>query len=94
MTQLTLIGKPDCHLCDDARAVVESVIDGRPDVTLEELSIHAAIVRLATTSMTIEIEAWVRRETMDERMKVATARFVFVAVDETGRKRPLPEVAQ
>lgn len=39
-TRLTLIGKPDCHLCDDARAVVGSVIEGRGDVTLEELSIH------------------------------------------------------
>ena len=39
-TRLTLIGKPDCHLCDDARAVIHSVIDGRSDVTLEELSIH------------------------------------------------------
>lgn len=26
MTVLTLIGKPDCHLCDDARAVVHSVV--------------------------------------------------------------------
>lgn len=39
-TRLTLIGKPDCHLCDDARAVIDSVIAGRPDVTLDELSIH------------------------------------------------------
>ena len=39
-TRLTLIGKPDCHLCDDARAVIHSVIDEREDVTLEELSIH------------------------------------------------------
>lgn len=23
--QLTLIGKPDCHLCDDAREIVEAV---------------------------------------------------------------------
>jgi len=38
-TRLTLIGKPDCHLCDDARAVVGAVIEGREDVTLEELSI-------------------------------------------------------
>lgn len=37
--RLTLIGKPDCHLCDDARAVVDSVVAGRDDVTVEELSI-------------------------------------------------------
>ena len=40
--RLTLIGKPDCHLCDDARAVVDEVVAGLGDgasVTLEELSI-------------------------------------------------------
>lgn len=39
---LTLIGKPECHLCDDARAVVTSVVselDDAASVTLEELSI-------------------------------------------------------
>lgn len=41
MTVLTLIGKPNCHLCDDARAVVESVLADFAEgaVTLEELSI-------------------------------------------------------
>ena len=41
-TRLTLIGKPDCHLCEDARNVVASVLDGLESpasVTLEELSI-------------------------------------------------------
>ncbi len=42
---ITLIGKPDCHLCDDARAVVDSVVADvgsradAPAVTVEELSI-------------------------------------------------------
>ena len=42
-TRLTLIGKPDCHLCDDARAVIASVVEDLGDaasVDLEELSIH------------------------------------------------------
>jgi hypothetical protein len=42
LTRLTLIGKPDCHLCDDARAVVASVVADLGDaasVSLEELSI-------------------------------------------------------
>lgn len=38
--RVTLIGKPDCHLCDDARAVIVSVLDELPDaVALEERSI-------------------------------------------------------
>ncbi|WP_291040565.1 glutaredoxin family protein [Herbiconiux sp.] len=39
---LALIGKPGCHLCDDAREVVRSVIaslDGEVDVSMTELSI-------------------------------------------------------
>jgi hypothetical protein len=42
---LTLIGKPGCHLCDDARAVVTAVLadlsaeSGSPGVVLEEKSI-------------------------------------------------------
>ena len=41
MTTLTLIGKPDCHLCDVAREVVDTVVAELPedDVTVEERSI-------------------------------------------------------
>ena len=38
-TTLTLIGKPGCHLCDDARAVVTTVLEGFDSVELSELSI-------------------------------------------------------
>jgi len=37
--RLTLLGKPDCHLCDDARAVVEGVLVDHPEVVFEERSI-------------------------------------------------------
>lgn len=36
---VTLIGKPGCHLCDDARAVVAGVLEGRAGVQLVERSI-------------------------------------------------------
>ncbi|MCP2636230.1 glutaredoxin family protein [Microbacterium sp. HD4P20] len=41
MTTLTLIGKPDCHLCDVAREVVETVVAELPEDAVEvtELSI-------------------------------------------------------
>ena len=41
MTELTLIGKPDCHLCEDARSVVTAVLADfdRSSVSLTELSI-------------------------------------------------------
>ncbi|MWV49019.1 glutaredoxin family protein [Rathayibacter sp. VKM Ac-2803] len=43
--QLTLVGKPGCHLCDDARTVIQGVlsdlgsVSGAPAVALSELSI-------------------------------------------------------
>ena len=39
MTALTLIGKPDCHLCEDALAVIEGVLVDYPQVSLEQVSI-------------------------------------------------------
>ncbi|HZJ40472.1 MAG TPA: glutaredoxin family protein [Demequina sp.] len=42
---LTLIGKPGCHLCDDARDLIDSVVQkvashpSAPEIVLEELSI-------------------------------------------------------
>jgi glutaredoxin len=35
---LTLYGKPGCHLCDDARAVVGKALAGR-DVALREVDV-------------------------------------------------------
>ena len=36
---LTLISKPGCHLCDDARTVVTGVLTDFADVDLDEVSI-------------------------------------------------------
>jgi glutaredoxin len=43
--RLTLFGKPGCHLCDDARDLVQAVMvevaasDAAPSISLDELSI-------------------------------------------------------
>lgn len=39
MPRLTLLTRPGCHLCDDARTVVEDVLGGFPEVAFEERSI-------------------------------------------------------
>lgn len=39
MTTLTLIGKPDCHLCDVAREVVDAVIAELPDEAADGIEI-------------------------------------------------------
>ena len=39
MTTVTLLTKPGCHLCDEARAVVLGVLADSPEVAFEERSI-------------------------------------------------------
>jgi len=39
VTRLTFIGKPECHLCEDARLVVDQVLSEFPGVDLVERSI-------------------------------------------------------
>jgi len=36
--ELTLISKPGCHLCDDAKAVIQEVLKDFPEVQLSELN--------------------------------------------------------
>ena len=73
-----------------ATVAVEAMTFHRPVHVGDVVSLYATIVREGTTSLTIEVEAWIRRQPSNALAKVTEARFVFVAVDETGAKRPLP----
>lgn len=44
MTTLTLIGKPDCHLCDVAREVVDAVIAELPEERAEQIEVAEASI--------------------------------------------------
>lgn len=57
------------------------------------LCVYTAIERIGTTSVTVAIEAWVRRGRLDDRVKVTEARYVYVALDEHGRKRSINSAA-
>ncbi|WP_341956604.1 glutaredoxin family protein [Microbacterium sp. LWH13-1.2] len=39
MTTLTLIGKPDCHLCDVASEIIDAVVAELPDAAAERIEI-------------------------------------------------------
>ncbi len=74
-----------------ATVAVEGMTFHRPVRVGDIVSIYADLVREGATSMTLEIEAWVTRKRSGERLKVTHATFVFVALDEAGHKRALPE---
>ncbi|WP_372983895.1 glutaredoxin family protein [Microbacterium sp.] len=44
MTTLTLIGKPDCHLCDVASEIIDAVVADLPDAAAERIEIVEASI--------------------------------------------------
>ena len=56
----------------------------------DEVSLHARVVRVGRTSMTIHVEAWRRSRDGDDRVRVTEANFTFVALDQGRRPRVLP----
>lgn len=55
------------------------------------LCVYTTVERIGTTSITIGIEAWARRNRVDARVKVTDGRFIYVSLNEDGTKRPIAE---
>jgi acyl-CoA thioesterase YciA len=53
------------------------------------LCVYTALERMGRTSMTIHVEAWAQRFRTHVREKVTDATFTFVAIDDSGRPRPV-----
>lgn len=73
-----------------ATVAVEAMTFLKPVHVGDTVSIFARMVKVGRTSMSIEVEVWVTRQPENHRLKMTSGSFVFVAVDETGQKRPLP----
>ncbi len=57
----------------------------------DEVSVYARILREGRSSLHLHVEAWRRSREADDRQKVTQATFIFVALEEKGRPRPLPK---
>lgn len=55
----------------------------------DEVSVYTQIERVGRTSMTIAVEAWRRPRHELDAVKVTEAKFTFVAVDDSGKPRPV-----
>ncbi len=53
------------------------------------LCVYTEIINIGTTSITIAIEAWARRDKMARREKVTQGHFTYVALDDDGKKCPI-----
>ncbi|ABI63258.1 acyl-CoA thioesterase [Granulibacter bethesdensis] len=69
---------------------VDSIAFLAPVVVGDEVSLYAKLLSTGRSSMRIAVEAWRRPRVAEDYRKVTRAVFVFVAIDENRRARPLP----
>jgi acyl-CoA thioesterase YciA len=71
-----------------ATVAVDSMSFHRPVKVGDEVSLYAEVISTGRSSMRISVEAW-RRPRIGEMTRVTQAIFVFVAIGDDGRPRPL-----
>jgi acyl-CoA thioesterase YciA len=91
MAQMDLAGGSAAHRRANGRVAtvaVDSMTFHHPVKVGDEVSIYATVAGIGRTSLRIFIEAW-RRGRDGAMHKVTSATFVFVAIGEDGRPRPV-----
>ena len=73
-----------------ATIAVDKIHFLQPVYVGDEVTLYADLESVGRTSMRIKVEAWRRARDADETEKVTEALFTFVALDQTGRPRPVP----
>ncbi len=69
---------------------VEAMTFIRPVRVGDVLEVYTEVEHVGRTSMKIHIEAWARRFQTYLHEKVTDANFTFVAIDDSGKPRPIP----
>ncbi|MBE9607503.1 acyl-CoA thioesterase [Acetobacteraceae bacterium H6797] len=57
----------------------------------DEVSLYATILKTGRSSIRVQVEAWRRARESETTNRVTEAVFTFVALDEHGAPRPLPQ---
>jgi acyl-CoA thioesterase YciA len=69
---------------------LDGMIFHKPVKVGDTLCVYTDLEQVGRTSMRFHIEAWSKRFLTHVREKVTEATFIFVAVDDTGRPKPVP----
>jgi acyl-CoA thioesterase YciA len=92
MSQMDIAGSIAAHERTKGRTVtvaVEAMTFISPVKVGDVLCVYTTVERVGTTSITVSMEAWARRNRLGDRVKVTEARFVYVALDDHGQKRKI-----
>jgi acyl-CoA thioesterase YciA len=69
---------------------IDALVFHKPVFIGDEVSCYAEVIRIGNTSLTLHIEAWVRRALQEEIIKVTEGTFTFVAIDNDHKPREVP----
>ena len=92
LSQMDIAGGVAASKIAKSRTVTVSidVMNFRKPVYVGDLvSVHANLVRVGRTSMTIHLEAWVLRRKEMKSILVTDGNFTYVSIDEQGRPQPI-----
>ncbi|HEO1486944.1 TPA: acyl-CoA thioesterase [Legionella pneumophila] len=74
-----------------ATVAINSMTFLKPVHVGDVVSCHVELVKVGNTSMTIRVEVWAYSSIKMEKYQVTEGIFVFVAIDENGKPRQVPE---
>jgi acyl-CoA thioesterase YciA len=92
LSQMDIAGGVAASKVAKSRTVTVSIdaMNFRKPVYVGDLvSVHANLVRVGRTSMTIHLEAWVVRRRETKPILVTDGNFTYVSIDEQGRPQPI-----
>ncbi|VAW14303.1 Acyl-CoA hydrolase [hydrothermal vent metagenome] len=72
-----------------ATVAVEAMTFIAPVKVGDVLCVYCTIKHVGTTSIAIGVEAWARRNQIATRVKVTDGTFIYVALDQDGKKRKI-----
>ncbi len=74
-----------------ATVAIDSMTFHRPISVGDLVSVYCDVARVGNTSVTVHIDTYVTRRGESRPIKVTEGNFVFVAIDDDGKPRPIPK---
>jgi acyl-CoA thioesterase YciA len=92
MSQMDLAGGAHAFAAACGRVTtvaVDAMTFHRPVQVGDQVSCYCSTVRVGETSITVKVDTWVRRRHDRTEEQVTEGIFTFVALDDSGRRRPV-----
>jgi acyl-CoA thioesterase YciA len=76
-----------------ATVAIDAMNFRKPVFVGDVVSVYASTVRIGRTSITVHLDAWVRRRRQSQSILVTDGNFTYVAIDDDGRPQVIDQGA-